>query len=230
MSKAIAEQRAFFASELEKRLADPAEDLISLFAADVRRGRAGDDDEQALTFEEAVEILVLLLVAGNETTTQLMGAAALHLATEPGLLERLRSDPSQVPAFVEEAVRLATPIPTMLRFVMRDTQIADMPIPKGSLVSVCFNQASRDASVFGDTADALDLARPNLRRHLAFSRGIHMCPGAPLARLETRILVEHIVKTVSSLRIAGPDAVEYNMASLGVRGMTSLRLQYDTVG
>jgi len=225
MSAAIAEQRGFFASELRKRIDSPADDLISLFAQDVRR--QGQDGQQALTFDEAVEILVLLLVAGNETTTQLMGAAALYLATEKGLLERLRGDAALISTFVEETLRLTAPIQTMMRFVINDTEIAGVAIPKGSLVSVCFNQASRDRAKFGDDTDSLNLDRSNLRHHLAFSSGIHTCPGARLARLETRILLEHLVKTVGRMWISGDDAVEYNMASLGVRGMTRLSLQYE---
>jgi len=104
-------------------------------------------------------------------------------------------------------------------------EVAGVMIPASSIVSVCFNQASRDPKVFAN-AETFDPHRGELRRHFSFGRGIHVCVGAPLARLEGTVLLKRLSEKVKCLRLAGPDAVRYDWASLAVRGMTSLKVHY----
>ena len=113
----------------------------------------------------------------------------------------------------------------MMRFVLEDTQIAGVPIPKGSIVTICFNQANRDPRTF-EAGDSYDPERDRVRRHLGFGNGIHNCAGARLARLEARITARAAVRHFSQLSLAGPDAIDLDMASMTVRGMTGLRLRY----
>jgi len=225
MAKSISEQRAMFTSEVRKRLENPRPDLIGRIAAMTQEGADVETGDEPLDVDEGVELLTLVMLGGNETTTQLMGGALYYCATEPGLLDRIRDDESIIPAVIEETLRLTTPVFTMMRFAKKDGEIGGVRIPAGSVVSVCWNQANRDPSVFTDP-DSFDLDRPNTRRHLAFGQGIHVCPGAQLARLETRILLKRLSQRVQSMELAGPDAAVYDMASLSVRGMTGLKIRY----
>jgi cytochrome P450 len=225
MARSISEQRQMFADEVRKRLDAPQPDLIGRIAAMTQEEADAETGDEPLDFDEGVELLTLVMLGGNETTTQLMGGALYYLATQPGLLDRIREDEKLIAGVIEEALRLTTPVFTMMRFAKKDGEIGGVPIPKGSVVSVCWNQANRDPKVF-DHPDEFDPQRDNARRHLAFGQGIHVCPGAQLARLETRILLKRFAERVKSLELAGPDAVEYDMASLSVRGMTGLRVRY----
>lgn len=227
MARSMREQGDFFASELRKRLAEPSDDLVGMLARATQEGPSPETGDEPLTFDEAVEMLVLLLVAGNETTTQLIGQVMMELATCPGLIARVRADDSIANDLIEECLRIATPIATMMRFVKQDTEIGGLPIPKGSIVSFCFNQANRDPRMFED-GDGFRPDRDRVRHHLSFGSGIHNCPGARLARLEARIAARAAVRHFKDLSLVGEDAARYDMASLAVRGMTGLRLRYVT--
>jgi len=225
-ARAMAEQRVLFTAELRKRLANPSDDLTGLLAEAIREATAPGADEEGLDFEEAVELMTVILLGGNETTTQMFGSIFYYLATEPDLLDRIRADERVIDKVIEEGLRLATPVFTMMRFCKRDGEIAGVKIPKGSIVSVCFNQANRDPNVFKEP-DSFDLTRTNPRRHFAFGKGIHMCPGAALARLEGHIWLRQMSEKVKRVTLADADAVRYDAASLAVRGMTSLRVNYE---
>ncbi|AEG50830.1 Peroxidase [Sphingobium chlorophenolicum L-1] len=224
MATAMAEQRNFFATELKKRLDRPTGDLVSALAAATLQGADAETGDAPLTFDEAVEMLVLVLIGGNETTTQLLGGLAYIVASEPDLLDRIRADAALINPVVEEALRITTPITTMMRFCVNDAEVGGVKIPKGAIVSVCFNQANRDPAMFADPA-CFDPGRANVRRHLAFSTGIHLCPGAPLARAEARMTLRLLAERFSKLSLSGDSPVRYEMASLAVRGMTGLDLR-----
>jgi len=225
MATAMREQGDFFAGELRKRYDAPSDDLVGMLAKATLEGPDPETGDEPLTFDEAVEMLILLLVAGNETTTQLIGQVMFELATQDGLIERIRADDNLVNDAVEECLRLATPIATMMRFVLEDTSIAGVPIPKGSVVTLCFNQANRDPKTFPNP-ESFDPERPRIRLHLGFGNGIHNCPGARLARLEARIAARAAARHFAKLAPAGPEPAVYDMASLTVRGMTELHLRY----
>ncbi len=168
----------YFSQVLEERRTHPQDDLVSaLLAAEV--------DGQRLSDIELLGFCGLLLVAGNETTTNLIGNLILCLDENPGVVERLRANRELVPGAIEEALRYYSPVKTMTRFATTATTIGDKRIEAGQIILPWISSANRDEAEFPD-ADRFDIERePN--RHLAFGRGIHFCLGAPLARLEARI-------------------------------------------
>jgi cytochrome P450 len=167
----------YFSQVLEERRAHPQNDLVSaLLAAEV--------DGQHLNDLELLGFCGLLLVAGNETTTNLIGNLILCLDENPGVVERLRANRALVPGAVEEALRYYSPIKTMTRYASTATTIGDQHIEAGQVIIPWISSADRDEAEFPD-ADRFDSERePN--RHLGFGRGIHFCLGAPLARLEVK--------------------------------------------
>jgi cytochrome P450 len=167
----------YFSQVLEERRAHPQNDLVSaLLSASV--------DGEKLTDLELLGFCGLLLVAGNETTTNLLGNLILCLDENPGVVELLRANRALVPGAVEEALRYYSPIKTMPRFASAATTIGDQRIEAGQTIIPWISSADRDEAEFPD-ADRFDIERePN--RHLGFGRGIHFCLGAPLARLEVK--------------------------------------------
>ncbi len=167
----------YFSQVLEERRAHPQNDLVSaLLEASV--------DGQHLNDLELLGFCGLLLVAGNETTTNLIGNLILCLDENPGVVERLRANRALVPGAVEEALRYYSPIKTMTRYASTATTIGDQHIEAGQVIIPWISSADRDEAEFPD-ADRFDSERePN--SHLGFGRGIHFCLGAPLARLEVK--------------------------------------------
>jgi cytochrome P450 family 144 len=141
--------------------------------------------EGTLSDPEANGILTILLSAGGETTTSLLGNAVRLLVEDLDLQEHIRSNLNLVPAFVEEALRLESPFRYLMRSVPDDTVLGDVPIPATSTVLLLWGAANRDEAEF-ERPDQVDLERHIPRRHVAFGRGIHHCVGAPLARIEAR--------------------------------------------
>ena len=166
-------------------------DVLGAAATGVRDG--------VLTRDEAAFALMVLVGAGGETTTSLIGNAVRVLAERPDLQDVLRNDAERIPSFVEEVLRLESPFRFHPRSVPHDTGLGGVAIPAGSFVALCWASANRDEAVF-DRPDDLVLDRPNVRQHLAFGRGIHHCVGAPLARLEARVVLERLLS--STRRIA----------------------------
>jgi cytochrome P450 len=171
---------------------DPGADLLGAVATAVNGGVFGD--------LEASSILHILLSAGGESTTSLLGNAVRLLAERPGLQDRLRGDPGLIPRFVEEVLRLESPFRYQMRSVPRDTTLGGVSIPADSTVLLLFGAANRDAAEF-DRPDELDLQRRQPRQHLAFGRGIHYCVGAPLARVEARIVISVLLDRTASITL-----------------------------
>ena len=178
------------------RRADPRDDLVSALA---QSEEAGDQ----LSEDELLAMIFLLLVAGHETTVNLIGNGALALLKNPGQRERLRGDPSLGKTAVEELLRYESPLATATeRFAREDIPIGGVVIPRGEMVYAVLASANRDPRQFPDP-DTLDVARePN--RHLAFGLGIHYCLGAPLARLEGEIAIGALLRRAPGLRLAVP--------------------------
>jgi cytochrome P450 len=166
----------------EEKRENPGEDLFSKL---VGAEEAGDK----LTEDELLAMAFLLLVAGHETTVNLIGNGALALLTHPDQLERLRSDPSLIKNAVDSTER----------FAREDVQLGDELIPRGEMVLVVIAAADRDPARFDDP-DALDITRED-NRHLAFGKGIHHCLGAPLARMEGQIAISTLLRRMPNLRL-----------------------------
>lgn len=144
--------------------------------------------------------LIFLLVAGSETTRNLIANLCLRLARQPQVLEHLRGNPGDIAAAIEESLRLDPPLVFLLRRCTRDVTVADVDIAEGSQVAFGLASANRDEAVFDDP-DTFDMARDGLRSHLSFGDGPHVCPGASLARLEARAAMEAIVARVAHLEL-----------------------------
>ncbi len=206
----------------EQLAADDAPDdtLIGTIARGVAEG--------ALRPEEGIIILHTLLSAGGESTTSLLGNAVRILAERPDLQQRLRDDPALVPPFLEEVLRLESPFRFMLRSVPADTMLDGVAIPAGATVLVFYSAANRDSAEF-DQPDELMLGRDVPRHHVAFGRGIHHCVGAPLARLETRVVLTRLLAATSSVTL-DPTQPPVRVKSLLVRRHQNLPVLVEGAG
>jgi cytochrome P450 PksS len=194
-----------------------AEDMI---AALVRVEEAGD----RLSEDELAAMVFLLLVAGYETTVNLIGTGTLTLLQHPEQLERLRADPELIKPAVEELLRFCSPVDmATVRFTSEDATYGGVTIPKGEVVGAVIGSANRDEEHFKDP-DRLDLGRdPN--RHLAFGHGIHYCLGAPLARLEAQIALTALFDRGTHLKLATPaESLRWRRSPI-LRGLKALPLR-----
>ena len=178
---------------LRRASSDPPPDFITrLIRTEV--------DGVVLTDVELRTLIAFLLISGNETTRHLLGNLVHTLATQPDVFERLRGRRDLIPNAVEESLRLDPPVAFLMREALIDTVVRGIEIPAGARVAFGIASANRDAGCF-DTPDAFRLDRPQPRSHLSFGGGPHVCPGAALARLEGRVLMELLLERVSSLRV-----------------------------
>lgn len=176
---------------------------------------------------EAISILNVVIAAGGESTTSLTGSAVRILAERPDLQDQLRADPSLVPAFVEEACRFEPPFRGHYRTVTRDVELEGKTVPAGSHLVLMWPAANRDPAVY-EYPDEVRLDRPNPRQHLGFGWGIHLCVGAPLARVEAKVAIETLLARTRRFRIdpAAPP-LRYHL-NLMVRRLVSLPLLLET--
>lgn len=200
------------------RRARPQDDLVTaLVQAQDKGGKLSDD--------ELLAMIGLLIVAGHETTVNLIGSGMLALLEHPEQLERLRRDPTLIKPAVEELLRYTSPVDTGTeRFARQDLSIGGVTIKKGEIVFAAIASANRDERQFADP-DVLDISRtPN--RHLAFGLGIHFCIGAPLARLEGQIAIGSLVSRLADLRLRVPASTLRWRAGLVLRGLKALPVAF----
>lgn len=176
-----------------------------------------DADKGALSDDQMFHIAMLLLIAGNETTTNLLGGMFDTLARNPRQFELIRANPDLVPMAVEEQLRFSSPIQNLYRYTRADYQIGDLTIPAGSRLLLSFGAANRDPSVFPDPDEFR--ADRNPRSHLAFGYGAHMCIGAPLARMEAQAVLRELVTQASAITPVGETIWSTNTS---LRGPTHL--------
>ncbi len=206
------EMADYFLGMIEERRRRPGNDLISrLLAAQI--------EGEYLSVVELLGFCSLLLVAGNETTTNLIGNAVLCFSEHPGTIPRLAAEPSLLPEAVEEVLRYFSPVQSMYRVSAADTTIGEHQIPAGSPLVAWIGSANRDEKHFLHP-DVFDVGRtPN--RHLAFGQGIHFCLGAPLARLEARIELQTVIDCLPGLALAPGTHLE-RMDSTIIYGLKKL--------
>jgi cytochrome P450 len=208
----------YFARYVEERRTAPRADVLTQLAT--VRFPDGALPEVA----DVVRIAVTLFAAGQETTARLIATGMRVLAEQPSLADELRADPEAIPNFVEECLRFESPIKGPFRLALRDTKLAGVAIPAGSILMALNGAANRDPRVFSD-GDRFDAKRPNARRNIAFGHGEHFCPGASLARAEARISFERLLARLDDLRLVDPSALSY-APSFIIRGLNDLPLRF----
>ena len=186
-----AEMGAYFLDMIAQRSREPKDDLITaLLNAQI--------DGQHLNRQELLGFCVILLVAGNETTTNLIGNALLCFDEHPEVMQQLRVEPALIPGAIEEVLRYRSPVQFMYRRAAADVTIRDQEIRAGQMVLAWIGSANRDEAQFPDP-DTFDIRRtPN--RHIAFGHGIHFCLGAPLARLEAKIALTLLLERFDEIK------------------------------
>jgi cytochrome P450 len=206
------EIETWISEQLAASVPGPRDDILTAIAQGVTAG--------ALSEHQGCVVLHTLLSAGGESTSSLLGNAVRMLAEDQKLQTHLRENTELVPAFVEEALRLESPFRFLLRSVPKATSIGGVDIPEGSTVLLFWGAANRDPDVF-ETPDLVVLNRPVPRRHVAFGRGIHHCVGAPLARMEARMVLTALLEQTSEIGLDRRSPPEW-VHSLMVRRHQSL--------
>jgi cytochrome P450 len=190
-----------------RRQAAPCDDVIgALLGARI--------DDAPLPDATITGMVMMLISAGHNTTTSLLGNVVLHLARDPVEQQRLRSTPEAIPAAIEECLRLEAPQQAMPRIATRDTELAGCPIRAGDHVWPVFGAANLDPSAFDRPEDYRPDRRPN--RHLAFGKGLHRCVGAPLAQLQGRVVLEELLAGTRAITLTGP-VTRFAWPRMGVR-------------
>ncbi len=198
---------AYLSKLFKDRQQNPRDDLISAL---IQAEEAGD----RLTTEELFSMVILLIVAGHETTVSLIGNATASLLTHPDTMQRLKEHPEQMPQAVEEFLRYDPPVNRAItRVVAEEVTLGDHTFQRGDLVIALLGSANRDEAQFSQP-DALDIDR-DAHNHIAFGRGVHYCLGAPLAKLEGEIALNTLLRRLPGLRRAVPaEQLEYRNVPL----------------
>jgi cytochrome P450 len=207
--------REYFRSLIAGRRKQPRPDLLSALIAAEEQG-------DKLSEPELVATCVLLLIAGHETTVNLIGNGLLALLRHPDQLRALAADPALIQTGVEELLRFDGPVQRTGRMTMADVEIGGKPIPKGSIVAAVIGAANRDPAHFADP-DRLDIARRE-NRHIAFGFGIHFCLGAPLARIEGQVAIGTLLRRMPALKLVS-DTPEWRESSV-LRGLKTLPVTF----
>jgi len=209
---------AYLKKLIKERRAHPKDDLVTALV------QAKDGSDQ-LSGDEVLAMIFLLLVAGHETTVNLIGSGSLALLEHPDQLEKLRSEPAIIKPAIEELLRFVCPVEMATeRYAREDITIAGTTIQRGELVLAVIGSANRDANYF-DNPDSLDLTREN-NKHLAFGQGVHYCLGAPLARLEGQIAISTLFQRMPNLRLSiAPDQLRWRSGFI-LRGLEALPVSF----
>ena len=215
-----------FTTYVEDRRRDPRDDVLTGLAT------ASFPDGSTPDVIDVVRIAANLFAAGQETTVRLLGTALLLIAERPDLQQLLRTQREHIGNFVEETLRIESPIKGDFRLARVATTIGGVDIPAGTTVMVLNGAANHDPRRFECPAE-FRVDRDNARQHIAFGHGVHTCPGAPLARAEARVSVERLLDRMSDIRISEavhgpPGARRYRYAPTHIlRGLRSLSLEFD---
>ncbi len=218
-----------FTEYVEDRRRQPREDVLTGLATATYR------DGSTPEVIDVVRIAANLFAAGQETTVRLLSSAVLLLAERPDLQDMLREDRERIPNFIEETLRMESPVKGDFRLSKVPTTIGGVDIPAGTTVMLVTAGANRDPRHFDDP-QTFQVDRANARTNLAFGRGIHTCPGSPLARAEARISLERLLDRTADIHIdeamhGPPGARRYHyMPTFILRGLTKLHVEFTPVG
>jgi cytochrome P450 len=214
-----------FVGYIRKRQETPGTDLMSELAQS--RFRDGSAPDVATL----ARLARFVFGAGQDTSARLITAAVRALGEDPALQQRLRDDPDRIPDFIEETLRFDAPTKVNFRLAQTSTTIGDVAVPAGTVVTIGLLAANYDPAHF-ENPEAFDIDRPRVRDHLTFSRGAHACPGAPLARLETRVAIARLLDRLADIRISeahhGPaDARRYDYEpTYMLRSLSALHIAF----
>jgi cytochrome P450 len=217
-----------FTAYIADRRQEPRQDVLTELA------EAKYEDGSTPEIIDVVRLATFVFAAGQETTTKLLSFGMRVIAERPDIQTLLREDRSRIPLFIEEALRIESPVKSHFRMARTSTAIGDVPIPAGSTVMLLPGASNRDPRKF-DEPHEFRVDRPNVREHVAFGRGSHSCPGAPLARAEGRISFNRILDRMADITIAEaahglPDARRYDYEpTWQLRGLTELHLAFTPV-
>ncbi len=217
-----------FSFYIEDRRQNPRDDVLTALAT------AKYPDGSTPEVVDVVRTATFLFGAGQETTAKLLSAALRVLGEEPDIQQQLRDDRSLIPIFIEECLRMDSPVKSVFRMARKSTKLGDIDVPAGTTVMVSPGAANRDPSRFEEPHE-FRLDRKNVREHIAFSRGIHSCPGAPLARVEGRVSLERILDRLADITIdedrhgpAGQRNYTYEPTFI-LRGLTDIHIKFRPV-
>jgi cytochrome P450 len=206
---------AFTNETIEWKRTNPGDDLLTALIA-------AEDEGDRLSADELVEQVMLLYIAGHETTVNLVGNGTLALLRHRDQLELLQRDPSLDANLPDELLRYDSPVQMSRRITLKPYEVGGRAIEPGTFLMTCLGSANRDAAKWGDTADRVDLHRADTNQHVAFGGGFHSCLGAHLARLEARVAIGTLVRRFPKLELA-TDTPEWN-GRIVLRGLTRLPL------
>jgi cytochrome P450 len=215
IKNAFEELKEYFTREIERRRKNPGSDLVSALVA--------HQEAEALNADELLQFVVLLLLAGNETTTNLIGNGMLALGRNPESMAALQLTPELLRPAIEEMLRYDGPVQATFRTATQDTVVGGTQIPAGMGVFVIVAAANRDPAQFAEP-ERFDIRREK-NEHLAFGDGIHFCIGAPLARLEGSIAISNALARFPRLKLKNPGAALEYKGSYFLRGLARLEME-----
>ena len=219
VAHAVVDLHRYFVPRIEQRRLQPSDDLLSEMV------NARIDGEAPLTTEELLPIIDQILLAGHETTTNLVGNGIVALLGDPALVRQLRAQPELIEPFVEEVLRWDPPIQCTYRRATADTQLHGCLIQKGAMVLPMWAAANRDPEEF-PAPETFDISRKNVRKHMGFGYGPHFCAGAELARLEARIAFELLLERLDDLELDEAASDLTHLPSFASHGYQRLVLRF----
>ena len=216
----MTEMQHYFAERYKEREKSPKDDMLS----DLVHAEVGG--VRSLDIREFLSVVRSILVAGNETSTNGIGAGIRMLSENPDKVAEMRENPELVSRFTEEVLRLEAPVQGLFRKVLRDTEVGGVPVAKDAVLCLRYGAANRDEDVFHDASD-LNLERKNASAHLAFGTGIHHCIGAQLARKEMDCAFRGIIERMDNLRLDESKPKPAHNAGIALRGLKELHILFD---
>ena len=223
VAHAVVELHDYFVPRIEERRRQPTDDLLSIMV------NTEVDGEPPLTTAELLPIIDQILLAGHETTTNLIGNAMLVLLNDDALMNRLRSNPGDIPAMVEEALRWDPPIQCTYRRAKQDDHIEGVDVKAGDMVIPMWAGANWDPEVFPNP-EQFDIDRPTTKPHMGFGFGPHFCAGAELARLEAKIAFEELLGRLGDIALNGDESDLSHLPSFASHGYRQVGLRFTNIG